>query len=191
MTRAAPPRVHPTALVESDCIGEGTVVWAFAHVMPGAVVGRHCKIGDHVFIEDGVTLGDHVTVKNGVAIWKHVHVADRVFLGPNAVLSNDRYPRSDGAPWQPLDTWIEEGVTVGANATIVCGVRLGRRALIAAGAVVTRDVPAHALMVGNPARQQGWVCHCGQPLGESGSTAACPTCGRKYRLSEAAVTEHE
>jgi acetyltransferase-like isoleucine patch superfamily enzyme len=179
----AAPRIHATALVESDRIGEGTVIWAFAHVLAGAVVGRHCKIGDHVFIEDGVTLGDHVTVKNGVSIWKHVHVGDHVFLGPNAVLTNDLYPRAGGGPWQPVETWIEEGVTVGANATIVCGVRLGRRSLVGAGAVVTQDVPPHALVTGNPARQRGWVCHCGRRLAVEGQSGACRACGRRFAVT--------
>lgn len=183
-----PPRVHERALVESDRIGEGTTIYAFAHVMKGAVIGRHCKIGDHVFIESGVTIGDNVTVKNGVSIWEHVHVADNVFLGPSVVLTNDRYPRR-GDSWQPTETWIEEGVTVGANATIVCGLRLGRRAFIGAGAVVTHDVPPHALVVGNPARQQGWVCHCGRPLGEEIGGARCAGCGRRWEVTAAGVIE--
>lgn len=182
------PRVHPTALVESDWIGEGTVIYAFAHVMPGAVIGRDCKIGDHVFIESGVTLGDRVTVKNGVSIWEHVHIADGVFLGPDVVLTNDLYPRV-GETWQPVETWIEESVTIGANATIVCGVRLGRRAFVGAGAVVLRDVPPHGLVVGNPARQQGWVCHCGRPLAVSGASGDCAGCGRKYDVTETSVIE--
>ena len=189
MDTSGAPRIHPTALVESDRIGAGTVVWAFAHVMADAEIGRHCKIGDHVFIESGARLGDHVTVKNGVSIWKHVHVGDRVFLGPNAVLTNDLYPRSGADRWEPLDTWIEEGVTVGANATIVCGVRLGRYSMVGAGAVVTADVPPHALVVGNPARQQGWVCGCGRPLVETGTRMACVSCGRVYGLAGASVVE--
>jgi acetyltransferase-like isoleucine patch superfamily enzyme len=174
--------------VESDRIGEGTVIYAFAHVMAGAVIGRDCKIGDHVFIESGVTLGDRVTVKNGVSIWDHVHIADNAFLGPDVVLTNDRYPRG-GETWQPVETWIEEGVTVGANATIVCGVRLGRRASVGAGAVVVRDVPPHGLVVGNPACQQGWVCHCGHPLAVSGATGNCVGCGRTYDVTGASVIE--
>ena len=186
----AAPRIHPTALVESDAIGPGTVIWAFAHVMAGAVIGRDCKIGDHAFIESGATLGDHVTVKNGVSIWKHVRVGDRVFLGPNAVLTNDLYPRAGAERWDPVDTWIEEGATVGANATVVCGVRLGRHCLVGAGAVVTADVPPHALVVGNPARQQGWVCRCGRPLPGSGARMACAPCGRVWDLSGATLVEH-
>jgi acetyltransferase-like isoleucine patch superfamily enzyme len=189
MSRPVPSRFHATALVESDRIGEGTVIWAFAHIMPGAVIGRHCKIGDHVFIESGVTVGDNVTVKNGVSIWDHVHVADNVFLGPDAVLTNDRYPRRADV-WTAEETWIEEGVTVGANATIMCGVRLGRRSFIAAGSVVTSDVPPHALVVGTPARQQGWVCHCGRPLEtEVGARVTCKHCGRQYDITSVGITE--
>src|SRR5437867_5711653 len=190
MGEPSPPWVHPTALVESELVGEGTVVWAFAHVMPDVVIGRHCKIGDHVFIEAGVRLGDHVTVKNGVSIWRHVHIADHVFLGPNAVLTNDRYPRAGAESWDATETWIEEGVTVGANATIVCGVRLGRRAMVGAGAVVAGDVPPHALVVGNPARQRGWVRHWGQPLVADGAAMRCPPpCGRRYESVGPALVE--
>ena len=181
-------RVHERALVESDDIGDGTVVYAFAHVMAGASIGRNCKIGEHVFIESSVTLGDNVTVKNGVSIWEHVHVGDNVFLGPSAVLTNDRHPRR-GDAWRAVPTWIEEGVTVGANATIVCGVRLGRRSFIGAGAVVTRDVAPHALVVGNPARRRGWVCHCGQPLPVAAGAARCGECARRYDVGAAGVTE--
>jgi acetyltransferase-like isoleucine patch superfamily enzyme len=180
--------VHTHALVETDRIGEGTAIYAFAHVMAGAVIGADCKIGDHVFVESGVTIGDHVTVKNGVSIWQHVHVGDHVFLGPGVVLTNDRHPRR-GETWQPESTWIEEGVTVGANATIVCGVRLGRRAFIGAGALVTSDVAPYALVAGNPARQQGWVCHCGRPLGDVGGAASCAACGRRYAVTPAGVSE--
>jgi len=182
-----PPKIHAHALVESDRIGEGTTIHAFVHVMAGAVIGRNCKIGDHVFIESGVILGDNVTVKNGVSIWEHVHVGDNVFLGPNAVLTNDRYPRR-GDTWTPAPTWIEEGVTVGANATIVCGVRLGRRAFVGAGSVVTHDVAPYVLVAGNPARQQGWVCHCGRPLAEETGPIACPGCGRRWEVSADSLT---
>lgn len=173
--------IHDRALVETDAIGEGTTIYAFAHVMAGAVIGRDCRLGDHVFVESGATLGDRVTIKNGVSIWTHVHVGDDVFIGPGVVLTNDRYPRR-GETWEPAATWIEDGTTVGANATIVCGVRLGQRSFIGAGAVVTRDVPPHALVAGNPARAQGWVCHCGRPLAQ-GTSVACARCGRRYAVS--------
>ena len=184
------PFIHHTALVETDAIGEGTRVWAFAHVLKNAVIGANCNIGDHAFIESGVRIGNNVTIKNGVCVWQHVHVGDNVFLGPNAVLTNDLTPRSRDANWVPVETWIEEGVTVGANATIVCGVRLGRRCLVGAGAVVTHDVRPHELIYGNPARHGGWVCFCAQILKPDAQlVTTCSRCKRKYRVGEAGVEE--
>ena len=179
--------IHHKALVETDAIGEGTRVWAFAHVLKNVVIGSHCNIGDHAFIESGVSIGNNVTIKNGVCIWQHVHVADNVFFGPNAVLTNDLAPRSRDTDWTPVETWIEEGVTIGANATVVCGVRLGARCLIGAGAVVTHDVRPHELVYGNPARHGGWVCFCARPLKPGNAT--CERCGRKYKVGDAGVEE--
>jgi len=182
--------IHEKALVETDAIGEGTRVWAFAHVLKDVRIGAHCNIGDHAFIESGVTIGNNVTIKNGVCVWQHVHVADNVFLGPNAVLTNDLTPRSRDANWAPVETWIEEGVTVGANATIVCGLRLGQRCLIGAGAVVTRDVRPHELVYGNPARHGGWVCFCAQSLkSDNKLVTTCEGCGRKYNVGDNGVQE--
>jgi UDP-2-acetamido-3-amino-2,3-dideoxy-glucuronate N-acetyltransferase len=180
--------IHPKALVESDRIGDGTAIYAFAHVMPNVVIGRNCKVGDHAFLESGVTLGDNVTVKNGVSIWQHVHIADNVFVGPHAAFTNDRYPRR-AEVWEPVPTWVEEGVSIGANATVVCGVRLGRRCLVAAGAVVTRDVLPHAMVTGNPAAHQGWVCHCGRPLKLLAEEAACGHCNRRYTPAGTGIAE--
>lgn len=182
------PFIHEKALVETSNIGDGTRIWAFAHVQKNVVIGSNCNVGDHAFIENGVTIGDNVTIKNGVSLWEHVHVADNVFLGPNAVLTNDLTPRSRAAVWVPVDTWIEEGVTIGANATIVCGVRLGQRCLIGAGAVVTRDVRPHELVHGNPAKSRGWVCFCAQPL-KAGPVTTCERCGRKYEVGDNGVQE--
>lgn len=183
-----PPFIHPTALVETEAIGEGTRIWAFAHVLKNAVIGNNCNIGDHAFIESGVTIGNNVTIKNGVCIWQHVHVADNVFLGPNSVLTNDLTPRSRNTNWVPIETWIEEGATIGANATIVCGVRLGRRCLVGAGAVVTHDVGPYELVYGNPARHGGWVCFCAQSLRRVNEPIiACERCGRRYTLVETAL----
>jgi UDP-2-acetamido-3-amino-2,3-dideoxy-glucuronate N-acetyltransferase len=183
------PFIHPAALVETARIGDGTRIWAFAHVMRDVTIGRHCNIGDHAFIESHVTLGDNVIVKNGVAIWHHVHVADNVFLGPHAVLTNDRHPRS-GKVFTPVETWIEEGASVGANATIVCGVRLGRRCLVGAGSLVLEDVAPHALVAGNPAQQRGWVCYCAIPLvPDERQHARCSGCGRRYVVNAGGVSE--
>jgi acetyltransferase-like isoleucine patch superfamily enzyme len=184
MTEA--PFIHEKALVETDAIGEGTRIWAFAHVLKNVEIGSHCNIGDHAFIESGVTIGNNVTIKNGVCVWQHVHVADNVFLGPNAVLTNDLTPRSRDVDWIPVETWIEEGVTVGANATIVCGVRLGQRCLIGAGAVVTRDVRPHELVYGNPARHGGCVSFSAQSLKQDG---ICERCGRQYKVEDTGVLD--
>jgi len=170
---------HEAALVESDKVGEGTQVWAFAHIMKGAVVGSNCKIGDHAFIESGASLGDRVTVKNGCLIWHGVHIADDVFVGPNVVFTNDLRPRvryqTTAETW--LETQVAERASLGANSTIVCGIRIGRNALIGAGSVVTGDVADHAIVVGNPARFVGWACDCGSTLDD---TLNCPNCTRTY-----------
>ncbi len=163
--------VHPQGICDSDQVGEGTRIWAFAHVMKGAQVGRQCNIGEGSFIETGAIIGDACTVKNGVFVWDRVTVEDHCFLGPACVFTNDRIPRShpDYAtrPEAWLPTILREGATVGANATIVCGVTLGSWCFVAAGAVVSRDVPPHAMVAGNPARPIGWACRCGRRLPQS------------------------
>lgn len=149
--------VHPQGLCESEQVGDGTRIWAFAHVLPGAVIGRDCNVCDHVFIENDVVVGDRVTIKSGVQLWDGIRLADDVFVGPNATFTNDRYPRS--RQWQdeiPV-TEVATGASLGANCTILPGLRIGRRAMVGAGAVVTRDVPANAVVVGNPARIVGYV----------------------------------
>jgi len=143
--------IHPQALVETDTIGEQTRIWAFVHILPGASIGKECNICDHVFIENDVIIGDRVTVKCGVQLWDGLRIADDVFIGPNATFTNDRFPRSR-KPFCLLKTWIEKGATIGANATILPGVTIGAYAMVAAGSVVTRDVPPNALVAGNPAR---------------------------------------
>lgn len=170
---------HPLALVESGEVGPGTRVWAWAHVMAGARIGADCNIGEHCFIESGAQLGDRVTVKNGVAVWDGVVAEDDVFLGPNAVLTNDLRPRSKvyRAALQP--TLLKRGASVGANATILCGVTVGEHAMIGAGSVVTRSVPPHALVVGNPARIVGRVCTCGARLKGRDASTLCADCSRR------------
>ncbi len=174
--------IHALALCESDEVGQGTRVWAFAHVMHGARVGARCNLGEGVFVESGVTVGNDVTVKNGVALYGGVTLEDDVFIGPNAVFTNDLRPRS-GVYKKPagkfLTTRVARGASIGANATIVCGVTIGSYAMVGAGAVVTRDVAPHTLVVGVPARATGWVCACGEKLATKGTVFVCE-CGRRW-----------
>jgi len=149
--------VHPQGLCETLHVGEGTRIWAFAHVLPGARIGRDCNICDHVFIENDVVVGDRVTVKCGVQLWDGLRVGDAVFIGPNATFSNDLFPRSKIRPERFAETTIENGASIGANATVLPGLTIGRNAMVGAGAVVTRPVPANAIVVGNPARIVGYV----------------------------------
>lgn len=182
---------HPQALVESDQIGEGTRVWAFAHVMKDARIGRHCNIGEHCYIEQGVTLGDNVTVKNGVNVWAGVTIEDNVFLGPNCVLTNDPNPRAyiKKSGDSLVETVIRSNASIGANATIICGITIGQYAFIGAGAVVIRSVPDFALVVGNPARQIGWMCICAEriPMTAAKDVLSCSNCQRDYCLRENAL----
>lgn len=181
--------VHPAALVETSSVGTGTRVWAFAHVQQGATVGANCNIGDHCFIEAGAVIGDNVTLKNNVCVWQGVRIHEGVFVGPNVAFTNDRFPRSPRLPhvadrYTTTATWlltteVDVGCTIGANATILPGIRLGRFAMIGAGAVVTADVPDHVLVTGSPARPQGTVCSCGRPLRTEvpgRAVAVCPHC---------------
>jgi len=149
--------VHPNAIVESADIGRGTRIWAFAHVLPGAVVGEDCNICDHTFIEGGVVVGDRVTVKSGVQLWDGVSLEDDVFVGPNATFTNDPFPRSRRHPERYEKTVVMKGASIGANATILPGITVGTNAMVGAGAVVTRDVPPNAIVAGNPARIMGYV----------------------------------
>jgi len=148
---------HRLALVETDSIGEGTRIWAFAHILPGAVIGRDCNICDHTFIESDVVIGDRVTIKCGVQIWDGITVEDDVFIGPNATFINDKHPRSKHHQPQVPRTIIKAGASIGANATILPGLTIGERAMIGAATAVTRDVPPDTIVVGNPGRIVGYV----------------------------------
>jgi UDP-2-acetamido-3-amino-2,3-dideoxy-glucuronate N-acetyltransferase len=149
--------VHPQALCESSSIGENTRVWAFAHVLPGARIGSDCNICDHVFIENDVIVGDRVTIKCGVQLWDGLRVADDVFIGPNATFSNDKYPKSKHYAREILQTYIGRGASIGSGAAVLPGIKIGSRAMVGAGSVVTHDVPARAIVSGNPARIIGYV----------------------------------
>jgi acetyltransferase-like isoleucine patch superfamily enzyme len=192
-----PAFIHPAALCESDDVGDGTQIWAFAHVMKGAHVGRDCNVGDHVFIEDGAWVGDGVTIKNQVMVWNGVRIADGAFIGPGVIFTNDPYPRSPriaGVPeiarrysveanWLAA-TQVGEGAAIGAGAVILPGLSIGPYAMVAAGAVVTADIAAHELVSGNPARHAGYVGRSGMKLQKSGDdTWECPDTGDKFRAT--------
>ncbi len=169
--------IHQNADVQSTQIGEGTKIWQFCVVLPGARIGRDCNVNCNVFIENDVVVGDSVTIKCGVQLWDGARVGNGVFIGPNATFTNDLRPRSKKHPSSFLRTTVMDGASIGANATIVGGVHIGEHAMIGAGSVVTKDVPAHALWYGNPARPRGFVCSCGARLPEE---LTCPECGTRY-----------
>ena len=178
--------VHPQGLCESESVGAGTRIWAFAHVLPGAVIGPGCNICDHAFVEGGAVIGSGVTIKNAVLVWDRVTIEDEVFVGPNAVFTNDLRPRAaiKRGPEGWLPTLVRRGATIGANATIVCGVTIGAYAFVGAGAVVTRDVPAQAVVSGVPARPRGWICRCGEIRGSAKKIAHCLCHARKIALGQ-------
>ena len=176
---------------EGAAIGEGTRIWHFCHVMGGARVGRRCNIGQNVVISPGVVIGDDVKIQNNVSIYTGVTLEDGVFCGPSMVFTNVATPRSHvSRKHEYLPTLVQKGATLGANSTIVCGHAIGRYAFVGAGAVVIRDVPAYALVVGNPARIAGWMCECGEKL-RAGSTvpasATCGACHASYAIADGAL----
>jgi UDP-2-acetamido-3-amino-2,3-dideoxy-glucuronate N-acetyltransferase len=157
--------VHPTADVEEGAqVGAGTKVWHLSHIRSSARIGRECVIGRNVYVDADVTIGDLVKVQNNVSVYKGVTLEDEVFVGPSAVFTNDLNPRAQNPDWQVTPTLVRRGASIGANATIVCGVEIGPYALVAAGSVVTRDVAPHQLVAGNPARPRGWVDAKGQVI---------------------------
>jgi UDP-2-acetamido-3-amino-2,3-dideoxy-glucuronate N-acetyltransferase len=177
---------HPQSIVETQNVGSGTRIWAFAHVMKGVCIGANCNIGDHCYIESGVVVGNDVVIKNGVALWEGVVVEDRAFLGPHCVFTNDSYPRSKVVR-NRVQTVVREGASVGANATILCGHEIGRYSMIGAGSVITHDVPDFALVTGNPARLRGYVCRCGEKLTFSTEGEARCVCTLTYEHREGGI----
>lgn len=176
---------HETAVIDQGCeIGEGTKVWHFSHIMPNCKIGLKCNIGQNVVVSPDVTLGNNVKVQNNVSIYSGVNCEDDVFLGPSMVFTNVTNPRSGvNRRGQYTKTTVKKGASIGANATIVCGHDIGEYAFIGAGAVVTKDVPAYALLVGNPARQIGWMSEYGHRLEfDSVGIAICPESQEKYQL---------
>ena len=177
--------VHPSSILDEGCkIGEGTKIWHFCHIMSDAQIGNNCNLGQNVFVASGVKLGDNVKVQNNVSLYSGVECEDDVFLGPSMVFTNIKHPRAHVNRKDAfIQTLVKKGATVGANATIVCGITIGQYALIGAGTVVTKDVPDHGLIVGNPSRLIGWVSTHGERL-EFGADgiAVCKHTGSKYKL---------
>jgi len=181
---------HPTAIVESLAIGEGTKIWHFAHVRQGSKIGKNCNIGKSVYIDIGAKIGNNVKIQNFVSVYNGVSIEDDVFVGPSATFTNDLYPRA--FIWDEghvVPTLICKGASIGANATLVCGITIGEYAMIGAGSVVAEDVPPFALIIGNPGRQKGWVCYCGQRLktapqdGNGKTVLKCPACDRNVEIA--------
>lgn len=193
MTGEAPGNgvfLHPHAICESVNVGARTRVWAFAHILPGAVVGADCNVCDHVFVENDVRIGDRVTIKSGVQLWDGVRVADDVFIGPNATFSNDKFPRSKQHQTAVLQTHIGRGASIGGGAVLLPGVSIGAEAMVGAGAVVTRDVPPKAIVSGNPARIVGYV-DAKSSTGEGARPGALRVPGTAVPTSVRGVTLHQ
>ena len=182
---------HDSAIVDDGAIiGEGTKVWHFTHVSSGARIGAGCSLGQNVFVAPTAVVGDRVRVQNNVSIYDGVVLEDDVFVGPSAVFTNVINPRSEvSRKHEYMETRVGVGATIGANATIVCGSTLARYAFVGAGAVVTSNVKAYALVVGVPAKQIGWMCRCGIRLQLASDAAKCDACGRAYRLANDELTE--
>jgi acetyltransferase-like isoleucine patch superfamily enzyme len=181
-----PYRSHPTAEVSEEAeIGEGTRIWHQAQVREGARIGKNCVLGKCAYVGIDVQIGDGVKIENRASVFKGVTIEDDVFVGPHVVFTNDKYPRSFSEEWKVVPTHVEKGASVGANSTVICGVTIGRYAMVAAGSVVTRDVPPHSLVVGNPARERAYVCRCGRSIATveraremaEGEAIECKECG--------------
>jgi UDP-2-acetamido-3-amino-2,3-dideoxy-glucuronate N-acetyltransferase len=188
-----PYQAHETAIIDEGCtIGDGTRIWHFSHIMTGCTIGQSCTIGQNVVVSPQVVLGDRVKVQNNVSVYTGVTCGDDVFLGPSCVFTNVINPRSAiSRKHQFQPTWVEKGASIGANATIICGCRIGAYSMIGAGAVVTKDVPPYALVVGNPARQTGWVSEYGHRLDfDDDGVAVCPEGDAIYHLREGKVEKH-
>ncbi|MBJ92917.1 MAG: N-acetyltransferase [Rickettsiales bacterium] len=178
--------VHPSSVIDEDVeLGPGTRVWFFCHVQRGARIGARCILGQNVNIDSHVVIGSGVKIQNNVSVYRSVTIEDDCFLGPSCVFTNVINPRAHiERKHEFLPTRVGRGSSIGANATIVCGNQLGRYCMVGAGAVVTRDVPAHALVVGVPARQVGWVCRCGEQIEVAAERAHCEACGDRYQQNE-------
>lgn len=189
--------VHETAVIDAGAkIGTGTKIWHFCHVMENAVIGKRCVLGQNVFVASNVIIGDNVHIQNNVSVYEGVVLEDYVFCGPSMVFTNVKYPRSAfpvSGPEEYLTTVVRRGATIGANSTVVCGVEIGKNAVVGAGAVVTNNVPAYSVVSGVPARLVGFACECGKILGEVDSFAetVCPACGRRYKSEGGRLLQRE
>lgn len=184
---------HETACIDDNVIiGNGTKIWHFAHVMPGAIIGERCNIGQNVFVGAKAKLGNNVKVQNNISIYDRVEIEDDVFCGPSMVFTNVFNPRSHVSRKDEYrKTLVRKGATIGANATVVCGHTIGRYAFIGAGSVVTKDIPDYALVYGNPGRINGWICQCGVKLNFEKNNATCSDCGKKYEKQNETIKEIE
>jgi UDP-2-acetamido-3-amino-2,3-dideoxy-glucuronate N-acetyltransferase len=178
-------KIHDTSDVQSRQIGEDTVIWQYTVVLPGASIGKNCNINSHCFIENDVKIGDNVTVKCGVYVWDGITMEDNVQIGPNVTFTNDLYPRAKQA-FKIARTRIKYGASIGANATIIGGITIGKYAMIGAGSVVTKNVPDHTLWYGNPARQKAFVCHCGNILDKK---LKCKNCNSAYKANGKTISK--
>ena len=170
-------RAHETSIIEDGAtIGDGTAVWHHAHVRSGARIGEHCVLGKNVFVDAAATIGNRVKVQNNVSVYSGVTIGDDVFVGPSAVFTNDLVPRAFESEWKITPTFVDEGASIGANSTIVCGTTIGAYAMVAAGATVTKDVSPHALVAGVPASHRGWVCRCGRVISREISAPTSMVC---------------
>lgn len=182
---------HPTAVVESSDIGDGTKIWHFAHVRQGSKIGKNCNVGKSVYVDTEARIGDNVKIQNFVSVYKGVVIEDDVFVGPSATFTNDLYPRA--FVWDEehvVPTLVRRGASIGANSTVICGVTIGEYAMVGAGSVVSRDVPPFSLVLGNPADVRNWICYCGRKLenvlkeSETATVYRCDACGREVEIKK-------
>ena len=179
--------IHHTAEVSDGAkIGEGTKIWNQAQVREGVELGEDCIVSKNVYLDSNVKIGDRVKIQNNVNVYHGVTIEDDVFLGPSMTFTNDMFPRAFNSDFEVSDTLVKKGASIGANSTIRCGITINEYAMIGCGSTVTKDVPAFALMVGNPARRIAWVCECGQKLNDD---LCCPVCGKKYEKEDAGLRE--